>query len=31
MAVDVMHVYQDLQFQMVSENNRLKESGSRYV
>ena len=31
MAVDVMHVYQDLQFQTVSENNLLKESGSRYV
>ena len=31
MAVDVMHVYQDLQFQTVSENNLLKESRSRYV
>jgi hypothetical protein len=31
MAVDVMHVYQDLQFQMVSEHNQLKESRSRYV
>ena len=30
-AADVMHVYQDLQFQMVSEDNRLKESQSRYV
>ena len=30
-AADVMHVYQDLQFQMVSEDNRLKESRSRYV
>jgi hypothetical protein len=30
-AADVTHVYQDLQFQMVSEDNRLKENRSRYV
>jgi hypothetical protein len=30
-AADVMHVYQDLQFQIISKNNQLKESRSRYV
>ena len=30
-TADVMHVYQVLQFQMVSEDNQLKESRSRYM